>query len=87
MNADIVDIMVGRIRAERVPMEPWHVAARRVWNTSAIDDVSREAFEEVGRAAIENEGTPAEYPPEQGDNLGFLGFLSISAERISVDDA
>ena len=87
-SADVVDVMVGRVRRERTQAEPLHVTARRVWQSTSVDDASRQAMEAVGEQAIADAGGwPEGYPPSEGDNLAYVGFLTMVGERLIADDA
>ena len=79
-----VDIDDDQERAE------WSIRqARAVWIKfrPMLDEIDIKALEAEGRTAIQERGAPAAYPPDEGENLAFLAWLSILDEDLPSDDA
>lgn len=89
-DIDIVDRMIAAYR--RLPTDDGlvvHERAHGVWEAhrSELTAIDLEALEDTGPLAIEHEGVPREYPPDEGDNLAFRGFLAILVESLMADRA
>lgn len=52
-----------------------------------LDEIDIKALEAEGRAAIQDRGAPAAYPPDEGENLAFLAWLAILGEDLPSEDA
>jgi len=89
-DIDMVDRMIAAYR--RLPTDDGvvvHERAYSVWEAhrSELTAIDLTALEDTGQQAIEHEGVPHEYPPDEGDNLAFMGFLAILAESLMADQA
>lgn len=88
-GTDPLDALVLTVRRERRPGEPLSVALRRVWlrERGRLDWATLAALRRVGEAAAETQAGPYACPAVRGDNLTFLGFVTIAGRRLAPEDA
>ncbi len=87
-GTDPLDELVLAVRRERRPGEPLPVALRRVWlrERGRLDWATVAALRRVGEAAAETQAGPYACPAVRGDNLTFLGFVTIAGGRLASGD-